>query len=100
MRAAQKIKNQLFLKENGFYVFRVIKRITLPDESRFFVLESPFNTRHLLPAEFYEKYDIMPGKNIRCRVDKINCVGRIFLEPGHPYLVPLRKGVINFISMN
>lgn len=50
----------------------------------FYVLQDPFNKKHLLPATFYKNYGFEIGQFIACRVDKINCTGKIFLEPKHP----------------
>ena len=71
------------LKEGKDYIFRAI-RITALDEVRYFVMEGPDGRRYLLDQERYEGYGIAPGKDVVCRVDKINCKGELFLEPQHP----------------
>ncbi|MFN8134554.1 MAG: hypothetical protein U0Z17_04750 [Bacteroidales bacterium] len=38
-----------------------------------------------MPAENFQGYGIHPGDEISCKIDKINCTGRIYLEPRHPY---------------
>ena len=74
-----------FFEEGQEYVFMVSNRIQLPpDDENFFILISAFNTKHLLPEKNYVKYHIEPGQRLRCRIDKINCTGKIFLEPEHP----------------
>ena len=30
-------------------------------------------------------YHLKTGQTINCRIDKINCTGKIFIEPEHPY---------------
>jgi hypothetical protein len=72
------------LREKSTYRFRIIRLITLPDESRSWVLTHDGEDRFLLPVEYYEEYGFAEGMELRCRVDKINCTGRIFLEPEHP----------------
>ena len=41
----------------------------------------------LMTLKFYKHYGIEPGNKINCRIDKINCTGKIFLEPEHPNLI-------------
>lgn len=79
-------KQKDILTEGRKYLFTVIK-ITLlhGDDREFIVLEDPFCNRHLLPADQYENHDLKPGRSILCRIDKINCDGKIFIEPEHPW---------------
>ncbi|HRZ41752.1 MAG TPA: hypothetical protein P5228_03510 [Bacteroidales bacterium] len=73
------------LEEKQTYRFRVIRKITLPDDSANWVLTCDGTDRYLLPEEYYTDYQIREGMELPCRVDKINCTGRIFLEPEHPW---------------
>jgi hypothetical protein len=75
------------IEEGKYYLFQVIGRIVLQDEQSYFILEDPFKIRHLLPVRFYKNYGIEAGGSINCKVDKINCTGRVYLEPEHPYYV-------------
>jgi len=73
------------LTEGQWYDFKVVRIIDLPsDNKKYFVLKNKDNNRFLLPYEFYENYNLRNNQWIRCRVDKINCVGSYFLEPEHP----------------
>ena len=56
-----------------------------PDDEEFFVLRSRQNSRHLLSKNLYAAYGISPGMEITCKVDKVNCSGKMFLEPEHPH---------------
>ncbi|MBI9033885.1 MAG: hypothetical protein JEZ03_05380 [Bacteroidales bacterium] len=76
---------EIRLQENETYLFEIIRTVVLPGEEECFVLKDPFGKRHLLMAEFYRDYGFSPGKKIRCKVDKVNCNGKIFLEPEHPH---------------
>jgi hypothetical protein len=76
------------LEEGKTYTFSVIRKIKTPDTKESWVIEDPYQYRHLLPAEFYHDYPIMQGRDLYCKVDKINCDGQIFLEPQHPYYNP------------
>jgi hypothetical protein len=75
------------LEEGKEYLFRVFGRVTLQDGQEYFILEDPYKIRHLLPSWLYESYGIKTSQSIRCKVDKINCTGRVYLEPEHPYYV-------------
>jgi len=77
--------NPYFFEEGQEYEFTVINRLNLPpDDDTYFVRVSSFQTRHLLAEKHYVNYKIMPGQKVKCRIDKINCSGKIFLEPEHP----------------
>jgi hypothetical protein len=84
-RLAQK-QEKYDLKEGCLYNFIVLKSLKLPDDKEYFVTEDPRGKKHLLLKSFYESYNISVGETITCKVDKINCNGKIFLEPQHPYL--------------
>ena len=73
------------LTEGKFYTFTVTGRIVLPDQSEQFVLVDPNGIKHLIDAEPYDRYSLLRRNEIRCRVDKINCSGKIYLEPEHPF---------------
>lgn len=71
------------LSEGSTYTFTIEKYISLPDGS-YFILFAEFNRKYLLPAAFYREFKLRIGQKIKCRIDKINCNGKIFLEPEHP----------------
>jgi hypothetical protein len=71
------------LTEGNYYPFKILKNMELGNDS-FFVLQDPLGYKILMPAHFYPHYGFKPGQTIECRVDKINCNGRMFLEPLHP----------------
>lgn len=66
------------------YLVLAIKRIEDEGED-FFVLKHPEAGKFLLPYKPYNQYGIQIGSTIRCRIDKISCSGKIYLEPAHPY---------------
>ncbi len=72
------------LKEGKRYDFLVEKTLRIGDNN-YYLLKSPGDDKYLLRKEYYEHYDIQPGENINCRVDKINCRGEVYLEPENPY---------------
>lgn len=76
--------NKKFLSEGEFHKFIIHKCVLAPDNTQQYVLKGPFSKKYLLPKEYYEQYGFEAGQEITCRIDKINCSGRIFLEPEHP----------------
>lgn len=66
------------------YLVIAIKQIE-EDGDTFFILQHPNGGKFLLPHQPYKDYNIIVGKEINCRIDKINCSGKIFLEPMHPF---------------
>jgi hypothetical protein len=71
--------------EGDEYVFKVEKQIVAPDKTDHFVLKGPDNRKFLLPSRQYSHYSIKTGGEVVCRIDRINCRGRVFLEPMNPY---------------
>ena len=72
------------LTEGKTYKFRVERDVNIEGVD-FFLLSGPDKRRYLLKKEYYPVYNIQVKQVINCRVDKINCIGEIFLEPEHPY---------------
>lgn len=72
------------LIEGEIHHFKVLKKTTVPDEGVFFLLRHSAGRRILIPEKYYVNYNILPGSTIKCRIDKVSCTGKIFLEPKHP----------------
>jgi hypothetical protein len=90
------------LQEGKNYLFNLEGLVELPDGQLYHRLSDPNNVRHLLPAKPYSKYGLEDKEEIICHVDKINCSGKIFLEPEHPIYKVGKKyafEVIDFISI-
>lgn len=80
-------------EEGQDYSFLVCDRIVLPDDS-YLVIESEDGRKFMMKERFYgPEYELASGKKIICRVDKINCSGKIFFEPRHPWLKPGDRGL-------
>ncbi len=71
------------LEEGKEYPFYVEKLLALPDGD-YFILIDEVSRKYLLPRQYYTDYPIKVGTTIICNVNKINCNGKIFLEPLHP----------------
>jgi len=80
------MSEQIVYKEGLKYPFVIINKLVLPgtDEVNFILL-GPDQKKHLLPEQDYILYNLKVGQSISCTIDKINCSGKIFLEPDHPY---------------
>jgi hypothetical protein len=73
------------LAEGKSYLFKILRIIEMPpDGEEQFVLESESGSKYLMTTQYYKHYNLKPGQKIICRVDKINCSGKIYLEPEHP----------------
>ncbi len=86
------------LKEGESYDFRYIKNVILEDQNQYMVFEDHYGIRHFVDYQYYKKYMLAPSSTVRCYIDKINCTGRIFLEPEHP--VYKRGEVYEFEALN
>jgi len=73
-------------KEGQRFPFTITNKLVIPgtDEVNLILL-GPDKKKYLLPEQFYENYNLKVGQIIPCTIDKINCSGKIFLEPDHPY---------------
>lgn len=72
------------LEEGKEYLFIVEKLLKLPDAD-YYILIDQWGRKYLLPQIYYQDYTIEVGKSIICNVNKINCNGKIFIEPHHPF---------------
>lgn len=78
-----KVPNSRLL-QGEYYPFKIVKNLEIDETEQYFVLQDPLGYKILMPSNFYRHYNMQVGETIRCRVDKINCNGRMFLEPAHP----------------
>ncbi len=75
----------LLLGPGKYYKLEIIKTIEAVHGELWYVGKDCNGLRHLIPVSIYGKYGIEPGNVIYCRLDWINCQGRFFFEPRHPY---------------
>jgi hypothetical protein len=75
----------LKIREGEEYEFLVEKELVTPNDSHHFILKGPDQKKYLIPVSVYQHYNITVGSSIKCRIDKINCKGEIFLEPPNPF---------------
>ncbi len=76
--------NHKTLKEGHYYPFNYVKCVTLEDNNLYMILEDQYGIRHFVEHEHYKNYNLSLNSVINCLVAKINCTGRMYLEPEHP----------------
>jgi hypothetical protein len=79
--------------------FRVLNMVKLQDNRDYYILEDPNGIKHFIDAELYANYGIKSGSNLACKVAKINCTGRILLEPNHPIYIEGQTYFFKLISL-
>lgn len=84
------------LEEGRTYSFTNVRSIVLPGGEVNLMLAGPDGKKYLLPLERYSDYNLGTKSEIICKVDKINCSGKVFLEPEHPYY---REGESYFFAL-
>jgi hypothetical protein len=73
-----------FFEEGKTYKFVVNGKVHLPpNEEEFLILLSHFGSKHLLQYLPYKDYGLKNGNEVNCRIDKISCSGKMYLEPEH-----------------
>ncbi|HSV87021.1 MAG TPA: hypothetical protein VLH61_00100 [Bacteroidales bacterium] len=77
--------NNSLLTEGQTYAFEVLNKMELAPDDGYFVLRDPLGFKMLLTAAYYIHYGFEAGQKILCRVDKVNCNGRVFIEPQNPW---------------
>lgn len=78
------LTHKKLLIEHEWYPFKIHKEVDIPDDGEYYVLTDLHGYKHLLRKEYYLHYHFEIGSTIQCRIDKINCSGKIYLEPEHP----------------
>ncbi len=71
--------------EGQVHDFRILGRITACDGEGYFVVRDLWGYKILIPERHYREYGFKAGQTLKCRIDKVNCNGRMFLEPAHPF---------------
>lgn len=84
MKKVYKYKKKLLLEQGNYYNFKFNKIIISPDMINYYIVTDKFDNKHLIPVKDYTDYNLIIGNSYLCKVDKINCLGRIFIEPPHP----------------
>jgi len=74
----------IILSEGDWFPFKIHNLVQLQDDEWYYVLIDVNGLKHFMPAAFYKNYGLTIGEELLCKIDRINCTGRIFLEPKHP----------------
>ncbi len=78
------IDKTLLLEAGKTYDLEIVRIIKIPGPGRFFLGRDANGLKHLIPVDHYHDYGIKIGDTVKCRLDRINCLGRFFFEPDHP----------------
>jgi hypothetical protein len=73
------------LEEGKTYVFNAVKTVDMPGGEVNLILTGPDGRKYLLPLRYYRGYNLGAPGPVQCRIDKINCSGKVFLEPANPF---------------
>ena len=89
------------LKSGETYKFLILKNLSVPDlGSELFILKGPDEKKYILDGSFYSGYGFESGQIINCKVDKINCSGKVFLEPEHPLYKAGKEYTFKLLEIN
>ncbi len=78
-------QNQYKFTEGEIHRFKIAGYTEIPGTGEsFYILINPFGGKHLLKAVHYKHYGLQKDQTIHCKIDKINCSGKIYLEPENP----------------
>jgi len=72
-------------KEGETHLFTIDGFTEIPGtEESFYILRNQSGGKHLLKSNHYKHYNLKVDQEIKCKIDKINCSGKIYLEPQNP----------------
>lgn len=70
--------------EGNIISLLIKKKVVLSQNEELWILESMLGDKFTLNNKTYKHYNLSIGKTIKAKIDRINCSGRIFIEPEHP----------------
>lgn len=74
----------MLLKEGDSYRFLFYRLLDIDGED-FWVVMAPNDKKYLIEAKHYAPYLFQEGNYYTCKIDKVNCTGKVTLEPQHPH---------------
>lgn len=89
----------VILQEGHYYPFKVLGKVADVNGAEYYKLSDPNGIKHLLKAEWYAGYELEAGRTVVCHINRINCSGRIFIEPEHPVYKPGKDYVFEIAAM-
>jgi hypothetical protein len=89
-----KVDKTLLLEAGNKYDLTIHKLLQIDEDQTYFIGIDKNGLRHLVPEVYYRHYGIKTGDIVKCRLDRINCLGRFFFEPDNPLYK--REGVYQF----
>jgi hypothetical protein len=92
-----RFQDKTLLLEAGLdYDLTIIRILKIPCDKSYLVGKDMNGLMHLIPLSFYSHYGIRAGDTVKCRLDRINCLGRFYFEPEHPFY---RRGGTYYFSL-
>ncbi|MDO9257227.1 MAG: hypothetical protein Q7U54_17035 [Bacteroidales bacterium] len=88
----------VILSEGKWFPFKIHNLVQLQDDAWYYVLQDINGMKHFMAAGNYKSYGFIVGDQILCKIDKVNCTGRVFLEPKHPIYEEGEIYYFDFIS--
>jgi len=87
------------MKEGEIYTFLLKKKVSLPDGS-YYIIVDELGRQYLMNASYYDyNYSFVENTYIQCYIDKINCSGKIFMEPMHPKYKPNDVDIFDIVEV-
>jgi hypothetical protein len=83
--------------EGQIYKFLYIKDVLMEEE--FMVFEDDEHEKYLLPKQYFKTYNLEQNTHVDCLISRIDCKGKITIEPEHPYYKPGEIYDFDFVKM-
>lgn len=74
----------MHFQEGDIIQISLIRETGLNEAEQFYLFQTKEGDKFLLDQSMYKHYNFTPGQIIQARIDRINCSGKIFIEPEHP----------------
>ncbi len=87
------------MNEGDVFEVKIIREVEWSPAERYWLLQTPAGEKMMLDFEPYVHYGLAAGNTIDVKVDKINCSGKVFLEPFHPLYKAGETAVFKLIAI-
>jgi hypothetical protein len=83
--------------EGQVYKFLYIKDVFIEDE--YMMFEDGNKEKYLLLKQYFKSYNLIPNTYVNCLISRIDCKGKITIEPEHPFYKPGEVYEFDFVKM-
>jgi hypothetical protein len=77
--------------------FIYVKNVFIDEE--FMIFEDKDKERYLIPSRYYKTYKLQQNRPVKCLISRVDCAGKISIEPEHPYYKIGATYLFNFVKM-